>query len=141
MVPRAPFRLLQLQVYRVATADESYPVRLIVRDEHNCLDTAYRQVKVLYTCYIAVATAFTPNNDGINDYLYPVNAHKAKNLRFKVYNRFGQLVFETTDFMRKWDGSFNGIKQQTGTYVWTLQYTNIDTGQPFALKGTTVLIR
>src|SRR5215210_3057691 len=90
-----------LQVYQVATADESYPVRLIVRDDHNCFDTAYQQVKVLYTCYIAVATAFTPNNDGINDYLYPINAHKAKNLRFKVYNRLGQLVFETTDFMRK----------------------------------------
>ncbi|MEJ7683916.1 MAG: gliding motility-associated C-terminal domain-containing protein [Segetibacter sp.] len=130
-----------IQVYQIATADKNYPVRLIVRNDRNCFDTAYRQVKVLYNCYIAVATAFTPNNDGINDFLYPINAYKAKNLVFKVYNRFGQLVFETTDFMRKWDGTFKGMKQQTGTYVWTLQYINTDTDQPFSSKGTAVLIR
>lgn len=129
------------QVFQITTRDENYLVRLIIRDEHNCFDTATRQVKVLNNCYITVPTAFTPNNDGINDYLYPINAFKAKNLIFKVYNRLGQVVFETTDFTRKWDGSFKGIKQQTGTYVWTFQYTNIDTGQPFSLKGTTVLIR
>lgn len=130
-----------VQAYPVAASDKNYPVRLIVRNDRNCFDTAYRQVKVLYNCYIAVATAFTPNNDGINDFLYPINAYKAKNLVFKVFNRFGQLVFETKDFMKKWDGNYKGIKQQTGTYVWTLQYVNTDTGQPFSLKGTTVLIR
>lgn len=130
-----------VQAYPATGGDKNYPVTLIVKNDRDCFDTAYKQVKVLYTCFIAVATAFTPNGDGLNDYLYPVNAYKAKNLLFKVYNRFGQLVFSTTDFMRKWDGTFKDIKQQTGTYVWTLQYTNIDTGQPFSLKGTSVLIR
>ncbi len=129
------------QAYQPANGDKNYPVTLIVKSDRNCFDTAYKQVKVLYNCYIAVATAFTPNGDGLNDYLYPINAYKAKNLIFKVYNRYGQLVYQTTDFMKKWDGTFNGIKQQTGTYVWTLQYINIDSGQPFSLKGTTVLIR
>ena len=131
----------QPQVYPIAAADKNYSVRLIIRNDQNCLDTAAQQVKVLYNCFIAVATAFTPNNDGINDYLYPINAYKAKNLVFKVYNRLGQVVFETTDFTRKWDGTFKGIKQQTGAYVWTLQYTNSDSRKPFSLKGTTVLIR
>ncbi len=129
------------QAYEPVAADKNYPVRLIVKSDHDCFDTAYKQVKVLYNCYIAVASAFTPNGDGLNDYLYPINAYKAKNLVFKVYNRFGQLVFQTTDFMNKWDGTFKGIRQQTGAYVWTLQYVNIDTGQPFSLKGTSVLIR
>lgn len=129
------------QAYLPTGGDKNYPVTLIVRNDRDCFDTALKQVKVLYTCFIAVPTAFTPNADGLNDYLYPVNAYKAKNLLFKVYNRFGQAVFSTTDFMRKWDGTFKGIKQQTGTYVWTLQYINIDTGQPFSLKGTSVLIR
>lgn len=129
------------QLYQPSGGDKNYPVTLIVKNDRNCFDTAQKQVKVLYTCFIAVATAFTPNGDGRNDYLYPVNAYKAKNLIFKVYNRYGQLVFSTTDFMRKWDGTFRDSKQQTGTYVWTLQYTNTDTGQPFSLKGTTVLIR
>ncbi|WP_018615572.1 gliding motility-associated C-terminal domain-containing protein [Segetibacter koreensis] len=130
-----------VQAYQLTTSEKDYQVRLIVKNDSNCFDTAYKQVKVLYNCYIAVASAFTPNGDGLNDYLYPINAYKAKNLIFKIYNRFGQVVFQSTDFMTKWDGTFKGIKQQTGTYVWTLKYINTDTGKPFSLKGTTVLIR
>jgi gliding motility-associated-like protein len=129
------------QAYLPVMSDQNYPVRLIVKSDRDCYDTAYKQLKVLYNCYIAVASAFTPNGDGRNDYLYPINAYKAKNLIFKVYNRLGQLVFSTTDFTKKWDGTFKGIKQQTGTYVWTLQYTNMDSGKKFSLKGTAVLIR
>ena len=130
-----------VQNYPATGADKNYSVRLIVRNGFNCFDTAYRQVKVLYTCYIDVATAFTPNGDGLNDYLYPINAYKAKNLIFKIYNRFGQMVFATNDFTKKWDGTFKGMQQQTGTYVWTLQYTNIDSGKFYSSKGTSVLIR
>lgn len=129
------------QVYPTVTADKLYPVRLIVENNRNCFDTAYKQVKVLYNCYIAVATAFTPNGDGKNDYLYPINAWKAKNLVFKVYNRFGQLLFQTKDWTNKWDGTFNGILQQTGTYVWTLSYTNSDSQQSYNQRGTAMLIR
>lgn len=129
------------QLYQPTGADKDYSVRLIVKSNHDCYDTTYKNVKVLYTCFIAVASAFTPNGDGLNDYLYPINAYKAKNLIFKVYNRLGQLVFSTTDFTKKWDGMFKGVKQQTGTYVWFLNYSNIDTGKKFSLKGTSVLIR
>ena len=70
-----------------------------------------------------------------------LNAYKADNLEFRVYNRWGQLVFETKDWTRKWNGTINGNPQAAGTYVWMLQYTHHDTGQHFSLKGTTVLIR
>ncbi len=118
-----------------------YPVTLITRNDLNCFDTAIFNIKVLFTCYIAVPTAFTPNGDGLNDYLYPVNAYKAANLTFKIFNRFGQLIFETKDWTRKWDGKIKGLPQPSGTYVWMLDYINTDTGKQYNLKGTTVLIR
>ncbi|MBO9571035.1 MAG: gliding motility-associated C-terminal domain-containing protein, partial [Chitinophagaceae bacterium] len=62
-------------------------------------------------------------------------------LVFRVYNRFGQIVFETRDWKRKWDGTFNGQPQPTGTYVWTLSYVLRTTGRSYVLKGTSVLIR
>jgi gliding motility-associated-like protein len=93
------------------------------------------------SCYIAVPSGFTPNGDGINDYLYPLNAYKAINLEFRVYNRYGQLVFETKNWMNKWDGTINGKQQPTGTYVWMLNYTDSDSGKKYFLKGTSVLIR
>jgi gliding motility-associated-like protein len=124
------------------TSDGSvYPVSLIVKNDINCFDTAKATMKVFYNCYIAVPSAFTPNGDGLNDYLYPLNAYKADNLEFLVYNRWGQLVFRTTDWTKKWDGRISGNPQMPGTYVWMLHYTHHDTGKQYSLKGTTVLIR
>ncbi|MEO5891553.1 MAG: gliding motility-associated C-terminal domain-containing protein, partial [Ferruginibacter sp.] len=96
---------------------------------------------VVGNCYIAIPKAFSPNNDGLNDFLYPTNAYKAKDLVFRVYNRVGQLLFETRDWMNKWDGTYKGNPQDPGTYVWILNYTNIETGRRFELKGSTVLLR
>jgi hypothetical protein len=53
----------------------------------------------------------------------------------------GQIVFETKDWTRKWDGRVNGLPQQTGVYAWILTYTDHDTGKKVFMKGTTLLIR
>jgi len=129
------------QVYPAGNSETVYPVRLIVQNTVPCFDTTYRFVKVVYSCYIAVPSAFTPNGDGHNDYLYPLNAYKAVNLTFRVFNRWGQQVFETKDWTQKWDGSTNGVPQGSGVYVWMLSYTDSVTGRPYQQKGTTVLVR
>lgn len=126
---------------RPATRTQLVTVRLIVENDKNCLDTAYQRMEVVNSCYITVPSAFSPNGDSNNDDLYPLNAFKATDLEFKVYNRYGQLVFETKDWKKHWDGTFNGQKQPTGTYVWVLQFTHVDTKQKFFQKGATTLIR
>lgn len=118
-----------------------YDVRLIVQNAQGCRDTAVQQVDVLRSCYIAVPSAFTPNGDGVNDYLYPLNAYNADDLDFRVYNRNGKPVFMTRDWTGKWDGKAGGQPMPSGTYIWTLQYTDRETKKKFFLKGTSVLIR
>ncbi len=130
----------QPHLYPDTRAGETYTVSLIVQNNMGCYDTATRQISKLQSCYITVPNAFTPNGDGKNDFLYPLNAFNATNLEFRVYNRFGQLVFETRDWTRKWDGTIDGQLQSPGTYVWTLRYTDIS-GKNYFLKGTSVLIR
>ena len=120
---------------------KTYVVSLVVQNDLGCLDTASTPVTKLQSCYITVPNAFTPNGDGKNDYLYPLNAFMAKDLEFRVYNRYGQLVFMTQDWTRKWDGTINGKPQPTGAYVWTLRYTEGSSGKQFFLKGSSVLIR
>lgn len=129
------------QTYPFSNIIRDVPVRLIVTNNIGCSDTAIQTIKVVGNCYIAVPNAFTPNGDGLNDYLYPTNAYKAKDLVFKVFNRFGQLIFSTTNWQYKWDGSFKGQGADPGTYVWMLQYTLIDTGKRIEQKGYTVLLR
>ncbi|MBS1655030.1 MAG: gliding motility-associated C-terminal domain-containing protein, partial [Bacteroidetes bacterium] len=119
-----------------------YLIKLVASNTTlHCSDSTTQSIKVLDNCYIGVPTAFTPNGDGLNDYFWPHNAIKADNLDFKVFNRWGQMVFHSKNWQQKWDGTLKGIPQGSGTYVWMLQYSNRDTGKTVFQKGTVVLIR
>ncbi|MFI5133031.1 MAG: gliding motility-associated C-terminal domain-containing protein [Chitinophagales bacterium] len=107
----------------------------------NCSDSARKILRLLNNCYIDVPTAFTPNGDGLNDFFSPHNALKADNLEFKVFNRWGQLIFESHSWQERWNGKFNGVPQPAAVYVWFLSYTNHDTGKKVFQKGTVMLIR
>ena len=106
-----------------------------------CSDTVKKTFKLLGNCLVAVPTAFTPNNDGKNDFLYPLNAARATDLEFRVYNRDGQLLFITRDWTNKWDGTFRGQALSTGVYAWILQFRDGHTGEWVRKKGTTLLLR
>lgn len=129
------------QKYPVILDEKYYNVQLVVKNNFGCFDTATNPIRVLKSCYIAVPNAFTPNGDGLNDFLYPLNAFKADKLDFKVYNRLGEVVFESHDWTEKWDGNFHGKPQDAGIFVWTLSYILSDTGKEVFKKGSTVLIR
>lgn len=129
------------QKFPVILMEKYYPVQLIVTNNIGCSDTAVDSIRVLKSCYIAVPNAFTPNGDGLNDFLYPLNAFKADNLLFRVYNRLGQMVYQSKSWTEKWDGTFHGKPQDAGVFVWTLQYDLRDTGKHISQKGSTVLIR
>ena len=131
----------QDHLYPDTWAGKTYTMSLAVRDDIGCTDTVSAQIIKLQSCYITVPNAFTPNGDGKNDYLYPLNGFMGTNMEFIVYNRYGQRVFESRDWSRKWDGKINGVTQPFGTYVWTLSYTDPPSGKNFFLKGTSVLIR
>jgi gliding motility-associated-like protein len=88
-----------------------------------------------------VPNAFTPNNDSNNDFLRPLNAIKADQLVFKVFNRWGQLVYQTSDWKKGWNGTLNGVPQSAGIYAWMLQYVDRDSGEKRMMRGTAALIR
>ncbi|MBW8683121.1 T9SS type B sorting domain-containing protein [Chitinophaga rhizophila] len=129
------------QQYYPTRKEQDYRIRLIVQDTENCHDTVDHVITAVTSCYIDVPTAFSPNNDGKNDFLYPLSAYKATDLEFSVYNRLGQLVFQTTNWTQKWDGTVNGLPADIGTYVWMLRYTIRESGKKVFRKGTTVLLR
>jgi len=119
-----------------------YTIKLkISNNTLSCSDSISKPLRVLSGCIIAVPSAFTPNNDGLNDFLYPINAMKANDLEFKVFNRWGHLVFLSRNWQQKWDGKVNGTMQSPGVFAWYLKYTHSVTGQKVFQKGTTMLIR
>jgi gliding motility-associated-like protein len=127
--------------YPKNSGEKAYRVSLSVTDAAGCTDSTSTELVVVGNCNIVVPSAFTPNHDGRNDELFATNAFNTENLVFRVFNRYGQIVFETKDWQKKWDGNVNGQPQPAGTYVWTLSYVLKTTGRQFSLKGTAVLIR
>jgi gliding motility-associated-like protein len=128
--------------FPVNNIESIYTIKLVATNNAiGCSDSMSKKLKVLDNCFIAVPTAFTPNGDGLNDFLRPNNALKADNLEFKVFNRWGQLVFSSRNWLEKWNGKIKGLEQSSGVYVWFLNYTHRDTGKKVFQKGTTTLIR
>lgn len=120
---------------------DSVRYKLVVTDQAGCADSAFVTVKVFKTSpYVFVPTAFTPNNDGLNDLIRPIAVGIQKINYFSIYNRWGQLVFTTTINGHGWDGRIGGLEQSTNVYVWMVSAIDY-TGRPFFQKGTVTLIR
>jgi gliding motility-associated-like protein len=86
-------------------------------------------------------TAFTPNGDGVNDIIF-IKGWGIKKLNYyRIYNRWGQLLFETNDINVGWDGTYNGIIQNIETYIYQVSGYNYIDDQPILKTGTFKLIK
>ena len=119
-------------------AEKFYIIEL--KTNSGCLTVDTQIVKVNKNVTIFVPNAFTPNNNGLNDLLKPFMIGIKELNYFKIFNRWGQLVYETQNPKKGWDGRFKGDHIQTQTLVWILQGIGVD-NKTYKAKGTTVLLR
>ncbi|RYZ20233.1 MAG: gliding motility-associated C-terminal domain-containing protein, partial [Chitinophagaceae bacterium] len=125
--------------YDIDPENIQYLVR--VYDQYNCVDSARVRVRVFRTePSIFVPTAFTPNADGKNDVVRPIAVGMRTIRWFRIFNRWGQLVFETTVNGAGWDGRIKGKEQNTEVYVWVCEAEDFR-GNRYFRKGTVTLIR
>ena len=89
---------------------------------------------------LLVPTGFSPDGDGKNDIFRPILIGMKSLDAFRVYNRWGQLVYATTQVEAGWDGNYGGLPQSTGTFVWYAEGTNY-LGKKIEKKGSVILIR
>ena len=92
-------------------------------------------------CNIFVPNTFSPNNDKENDIFYPRTECPVKNIVFRVFNRWGEKVFESNDLNIGWDGTFKGKDAIVDSYSFTLNYNIVRDGSAKFIKGKIVLIR
>lgn len=118
---------------------------LMVTDSNGCVAMANIYIKVEKNLGIYVATGFSPNNDGTNDFLFIQGDDELVKVNsFTVYNRWGELVFETKDIAPNspelgWNGFFDGQKADSGVYGWITEVEFSD-GSVQIIKGNTTLL-
>jgi gliding motility-associated-like protein len=114
---------------------------LTITSAHNC--TATETIEVKKDCYIDIPNAFTPNGDDVNDYFFPrqLLSRSVTQFSMQIFNRWGQLVFETKQINgRGWDGKLNDKDQPQGVYVYLIDVTiNGDKYENY--QGNVTLIR
>ncbi|HEY0434199.1 MAG TPA: PKD domain-containing protein, partial [Chitinophagaceae bacterium] len=105
-----------------------------------CVGRDTVKVRVFDFPGVLVPSGFTPNHDGLNDVLRPRYDGIRHLDYFAVYNRWGRLVFRTSDMQAGWDGTVNGKVQDPATFVWIISAEGYS-GKRYQLRGTSTIVR
>lgn len=124
----------------VATLSMHTSLVLTASTAIGCATTDTVHIKVYKGPAFYVPSAFSPNNDGKNDRFQFIAVGMRTIDLFRIYNRYGQLIYSTTRAMEGWDGKFNGVSQPSGTYVWMISGVD-ELGTTHFKKGTLTLVR
>ncbi|MDB3926594.1 gliding motility-associated C-terminal domain-containing protein [Flavobacteriales bacterium] len=117
--------------------DTILQIILFAENSNNCRDSVYKNIKIRKTVneIVHVPTAFTPDDDALNDGLKPVLNFTPLEYTFSIFNRWGELIFSTDNADTYWDGTFKGNKVADGLYTYKLIYnTRILTGTVHIFK-------
>ena len=126
--------------YLTANQDQKIPV--VATNAFGCTDTAYVTIKVV-TCEpekVFVPNTFTPNNDGLNDKLYVRGIGLRSLDYFRIFDRWGKLVYDNKNISDGWDGKMNGKDADVGTYVYLVKGV-CSSGNAVEKSGNVTLVR
>jgi gliding motility-associated-like protein len=116
-----------------------YEIMLIATDQKGCIDSISKWITIAPERYIYLPNSFTPDADGLNDYFFG-RFIGLMSARFYIFNRWGEEVFSSTNLNFVWDGTYEGLPVQVGTYTWYLVY-EIEKGIYKDLSGHVNVIR
>jgi len=124
------------------TIPGTYPVCLIATSPDNCVDTICHDIIIEDVFILYVPNSFTPDNDGINDDFFPViSGMDPESYEFLIFNRWGELIFESTQIGGAWDGKHKGLMSKEDTYVWKLIVKDPQLGKKRVFFGHVNLLR
>jgi len=122
----------------VLNKNQQYVVHVSNNDGCEASDSI--MIKVYKGPEVYLPNAFSPNNDGKNDVFRAIGPGIKTLEYFRIYDRMGNLLFQSKELNKGWDGNFSGRAQPAGTYVWTISAVDLH-GTKIFRKGTVVLIR
>jgi gliding motility-associated-like protein len=110
-----------------------YYVTLIAYDEKGCTDTIVKPMPIEEAYYVYVPNSFTPDGFRHNN-TFSASFYGVHSAKTRVFNRWGQLIFESDDLNFKWDGTYKGVMSPDGTYTWRIDYVS-NSGREIMITG------
>lgn len=126
--------------------EQTYDVMLAVSTEMGCVDTTYGMVEVKDRIVFFVPNTFTPDNDNFNEKFQPVfvSGFDPYDFHLSIYNRWGELLFESYDHTVGWDGTYGGSDNQIikdGTYIWKIEFKELMSDKRHIHQGHVNILR
>lgn len=120
----------------------NYPVTLLVENMYGCQDSITHVVHVLNDVLLYAPNTFTPDDDEFNqDWGIYISGISIANFSLFIYNRWGEIIWESHDAEAKWDGTYGGSIVQDGTYTWTIECSDANNDGKFTFSGHVNVIR
>ncbi|MBV9963418.1 MAG: PKD domain-containing protein [Parafilimonas sp.] len=130
----------------VATVTKTLTYTLQVSNEFGCVDSDRIRINAICTSEsVFIPNTFSPNNDGMNDYFFPRSGFDIPIKSFTIFNRWGQMIFQKTNFFSNnfvygWDGKFKNVAQDPDVYIYVMEMQCTGSGT-IIKKGNVTLIR
>jgi len=119
-----------LNIYRVVA----------LRNQNNSIESVSNAVVVEKPYALYSPNAFSPDEDGIND-LFKISGQGIVDFQIEIYNRWGQMVYKSSNLSKGWDGTFKGKNLPTGTYVYKIKTSKYGVEQNLVKSGSFALVR
>jgi gliding motility-associated-like protein len=130
---------LDTLVQHIYNVTGTYTACLVAYNDYGCTDTVCQNVQAIVVPLVDVPNAFTPNGDGVNDFV-KVKGYGIGKMDWKIYNRWGALVFWSTDIKSGWDGRYKGAMQPQEVYTYILDVIFTD-GTKYRKTGDITLLK
>lgn len=128
--------------YFVPTYSGDYFVTFLDNNACPQMDTINVTIEdCLARCFVTAPTGFSPNGSNTNDVFRAIYGCDIEMFELKVFNRWGEIIFATTNPEEGWDGTFKGVQAEIGTYSWSIVYRKSDTFEVNKINGNVTLIR
>lgn len=129
--------------FTFSTSGDAKLVTLIATNAGGCADTTYFTIEITEDLLFFIPNTFTPDGDKFNNTFDPVftAGYDPNQFNFQVFNRWGELVFQSSDPNVGWDGTYQNQLAQTGVYIWKVDFKSSNSDKHISQTGTVNLLR
>jgi gliding motility-associated-like protein len=116
----------------------TYNITLITTDRYGCVDSITKPITILDEAYLYIPNTFTPDGNKFNETFKPIftSGFDPQEYKLQIYNRWGELIFESFDPDSAWDGTYGGMGiVKGGTYIWKIQARDAENDNKYEFKG------
>jgi len=131
------FSTVENPTFQYPTEVDIYPLILVVENGNGCRDTVERLVRIQNEVLIFAPNTFTPDSDGYNDeWRVHIQGIDISSFHLELFNRWGELIFESYDPDGAWDGTYGGMGiVKDGTYIWKIKARDAENDNKYEFKG------